>query len=77
MKTSIQMSGCDTNDFQVDLGLYKVLTISPFLFTIVMDELPKEIQDEVLWCILFANNIVLVEETKGELTVSWSDGGIS
>ena len=30
---------------------------------LVMDELTKYIQDGVPWCMLFANNIVLVDET--------------
>ena len=29
-----------------------------------MDELIRAIQDEILWCMLFADDIVLVDETR-------------
>ena len=32
-----------------------------------MDELTRETQDEVLWCMLFADDIVLIDETMGGL----------
>jgi len=33
-----------------------------------MDELIREVQDEILWCMLFADDIVLIDETKGGLS---------
>lgn len=33
-------------------------------FTLMMDELTKSIQDDVSWCILFADDIILVDEIK-------------
>lgn len=33
-------------------------------FALVLDELTRPIQDEVPWCMLFANNIVLVDKTR-------------
>ena len=38
-----------------------------FLFTIVMDELTEGIHYEVPWCIVFADNIVLIDETRDGL----------
>jgi len=32
-----------------------------------MDELTREIQDEIPWCMLFANNILLIDETREEV----------
>jgi len=35
----------DTEDFSIDIGLHQGSALSPFLFTTVMDELTREIQD--------------------------------
>ena len=43
--------------------------MSPFLFVIVMDEFTRAIQDEIPWSILFADDIVLVDETRAEVNV--------
>ena len=38
--------------------------MNPFLFVIVMDKPIRAIQDEIPWCVLFADDIVLVDETR-------------
>ena len=37
----------DTNEFSIDIRLHQGSTPNPFLFTVVMDELTKEIQEGV------------------------------
>jgi len=37
----------DMNDFLINSELYQGLMLSSFLFTIVMDELPRGIEDEI------------------------------
>ena len=49
--------------FLFTIGLHQGSTLSLYLFALVMDELTRLIQDEVVWPILFADDIVLVDET--------------
>ena len=58
-----------TNDFHITIGLHQGSALNPYLFALVMDELTRHIQDEVPWCMLFADDIVLVAETKVEVNV--------
>ena len=62
--TKVRTPGGVTDDFKVGIGLHQGSALSPFLFTLIMDELTKGIQDELPWCMLFAYDIVLIDETK-------------
>ena len=61
---NVRILGGATNDFYVGMGLHQGSGLSPLLFTLVMDELTREIQDELPWCMLFADDIVLVDESR-------------
>ena len=45
-KTSVRTPGGFTNDFFIGMGMHQGSALSPFLFTLVMDELTRGIQDE-------------------------------
>uniref|UniRef100_A0A5B7A2U5 Putative reverse transcriptase family member n=1 Tax=Davidia involucrata TaxID=16924 RepID=A0A5B7A2U5_DAVIN len=57
----------ETSEFSITVGLHLWSALSPYLFALVMDELTKHIQDEVPWCMFFADDIVLIDETKTTL----------
>jgi len=47
VRTKVRTVIGDTKDFSIHIGLHKGSALSHFLFTTVMDELTREIQDEV------------------------------
>ena len=55
--------------FFITIGLHQGSALSQFLFAIVMDEITRAIQDEISWCMLFANDIILVDETRCGINV--------
>jgi hypothetical protein len=60
--TSVRTSDGDTIDFPINIGLRSAL--SPYLFALVMDEVTRDIQGGIPWCMLFADDAVLVDESR-------------
>ena len=46
-ETNVRTCGGDTKPFKITMGLHQGSALSPYLFTLVMDELTKHIQTEV------------------------------
>jgi len=63
-RTRVRTPGGVSNDFAVSMELHQGSALSPFLFTLVLDELTRGIQDKVPWCMLFAYDIVLIDVTR-------------
>jgi hypothetical protein len=57
---------CDDafNIFSIKIGLYQVSILSLYIFTLVMDEITKDIQGDISWCILFIDDVVMIDESK-------------
>jgi hypothetical protein len=62
--TSVQISDGDTNNFPINIRLHQGSALSPYLFTLVTDEVTRDIQGGIPWCILFADDVVLVDESR-------------
>ena len=65
--TNVRTCGKLTDEFSITIGVYQRSALSHFLFTIVMDEITKSIHEDIPWCMLFANDIILIGETKKEV----------
>jgi hypothetical protein len=61
---SVRTSDRDTNDFLINIGLHQESALSPYLFALVMDEVTREIQCGIPWCMLFADDVILVDESR-------------
>ena len=62
-KSRVRTVGGDSEHFPVLMVLHQGLTLSLFLFDVVMDVLTRSIQGEVPWCMLFADDVVLIDES--------------
>ncbi|VFR02502.1 unnamed protein product [Cuscuta campestris] len=62
--TRVRTSGGDSDSFSVGMGLHQGSALSPFLFALVMDVLTQGVQEGVPWCMLFADDIVLIDDTR-------------
>ena len=56
-----------TESFKVKVGLHQGSALSAFLFAVIMDRLTDEVRREPLWTMMFADDIVICEETREEV----------
>jgi hypothetical protein len=77
VKTSVRCTSGQTELFEVKVGLHQGSVLSPLLFIIVMEALSRKFRGSVPWELLYADDLVLVAETKEDLLVkvkAWKDG---
>ncbi|GJX44892.1 retrovirus-related pol polyprotein LINE-1 [Tanacetum coccineum] len=68
-KTRVRTSIGNTEFFPVDVGLHQGSAISPYLFALILDGLSRGIQEDIPWCLIFADDIVLVAESAEGLNI--------
>lgn len=62
--TDVRACDGETNNFPIKIGLHQGSALSPYIFTLVMDEITKDIQGNIPWCMLLADDMVLIDESR-------------
>ena len=55
--TFVRTCGGDTTDFPINICLHQGQALRPCLFGLVMDEVTMDIQGDIPWCMLFADDV--------------------
>jgi Reverse transcriptase (RNA-dependent DNA polymerase) len=62
--TCVRVCDDESDIFPIKIGLHQGSTLSPYIFTLVMDEITNDIQGYIPWCMLFTNDVVLIDESR-------------
>ena len=63
-KTSVVTSVGETDEIEIEVGLHQGSALNPFLFILILDVITEEIQEDTPWTMLFADDLVLCNETR-------------
>ena len=66
-KTVVRCAVGTTESLKVKVGLHQESALSSFLFAVIMDRLTEKVRRKPRWTMLFANDIVICEETSEEV----------
>ncbi|KAK3563935.1 hypothetical protein QTP86_006208 [Hemibagrus guttatus] len=66
-RTVVRCAVGQTEEFKVEVGLHQGSALSPFLFAIVMDQLSEEVRQESPWTMMFADDIVICNESREQV----------
>ena len=66
-ETVLRCAAGTTESFKIKVGLHQGSALSPFLFAVIMDRLTDEVMREPPWTMLFADDIMICEETREEM----------
>ncbi|XP_065321248.1 uncharacterized protein LOC135928720 [Gordionus sp. m RMFG-2023] len=66
-QTAVRTDYGDSDSFEVKVGLHQGSVLSPLLFILVMDVVAREMREGLPWEILYADDLVLMANSEGEL----------
>lgn len=62
--TRVKVGENNLKEFLITISLHQGSALSSYLFVFIMDELTKDIHDEIPQCMLFADDIFLIDEYR-------------
>ena len=62
--TCVRACDSESDIFSIKIELHQRSALSPYIFTLVIDEITKDIQGDIPWCMLFADDVMLIDENK-------------
>jgi Reverse transcriptase (RNA-dependent DNA polymerase) len=62
--TCVRSCDGEFDTFPIKIRLHQGSALSPYIFTLVMDEITNDIQEDIPWCMLFADDVVLIDESR-------------
>jgi Reverse transcriptase (RNA-dependent DNA polymerase) len=62
--TCVRACNREFDTFSIKIRLHQGSSLSPYIFTLVMDEITKDILGDISWCMLFADDVVLIDESR-------------
>ena len=65
--TRVRSAVGETSSFEVAVGLHQGSALSPFLFNIVFDVVTEGVRESPPWCVLYADDVIIVTESRGDL----------
>ncbi|KAL4188782.1 hypothetical protein AMTRI_Chr08g162150 [Amborella trichopoda] len=74
--TSVRTTSGETSEFSVTIDPHQGSALNPYLFVLVMNDLTRHLQYQILWGMLFADDIVLIVETRNGVNTKlklWRD----
>jgi len=67
VKTDVRTVHGNSNGFEVKVGMHQGSALTPLLFVIIMEALSREFRVALAWELLYADNVVVIDETEDDL----------
>jgi Reverse transcriptase (RNA-dependent DNA polymerase) len=65
--TCVRTCDDELDAFSIKIRLHQGSALSSYIFTLVMDEITKDIQGDIPLCMLFTDDVVLIHESRIEI----------